>query len=358
MSVSEVGSRPSSATVPDSLRGAIQLNQAIVYYQSAALESSTQATYAAGVKQFRLFSAMYQLAANGEFPHISEFILIYFCVHCAAALHLSHTTIKVYLAAIRNYCIIHGIPHPFDSGGEILRLQLVLRGIKKRQCSVSRPRLPITSGILRKLVVLLQEGVFDPYMDALMMAALAIGWFGCLRCGELTSRCTVFDAASDLCVHDAQLFYDTQLKCNGVCVRIKSSKTDPFRKGHVLKLYETGQLLCPYRPTSYFLAIRQQQHPLPSDPLFATIHGPLSRHMFIKMLRALLLKAGINPSLYSGHSLRKGLATSMSAAQLPDHVIKLAGRWSSDAYQLYIHTPKSVIALAQRQVADPSLNLA
>ena len=63
---------------------------------------------------------------------------------------------------------------------------------------------------------------------------------------------------------------------------------------------------------------------------------PLTKEDFISQVRAALLEAGLNPNLFAGHSFRIGAATTAAAAGVPGHVIKYLGRWSSDAYQLYV----------------------
>jgi len=52
-------------------------------------------------------------------------------------------------------------------------------------------------------------------------------------------------------------------------------------------------------------------------------------------LRRLLFEAGI-PGNYSGHSFRRGAATSARAADLRAEDIQLLGRWKSEAYKRYI----------------------
>ena len=65
-------------------------------------------------------------------------------------------------------------------------------------------------------------------------------------------------------------------------------------------------------------------------------------------LRRGLQAAGLEMSRFSGHSLRIGAATSAAAAGVPDHLIKMLGRWQSEAYQLYIRTPReSLLGVAQ-----------
>ena len=42
---------------------------------------------------------------------------------------------------------------------------------------------------------------------------------------------------------------------------------------------------------------------------------------------------------YTGHSFRRGAASSAAAAGYSDYEIQLLGRWRSDAYRLYIDVP-------------------
>lgn len=56
----------------------------------------------------------------------------------------------------------------------------------------------------------------------------------------------------------------------------------------------------------------------PSEPLFLTTdRQPLSRTVFIESLRALLLRLGLNPEHYAGHSFRISATTSAEAANIP-----------------------------------------
>ena len=69
----------------------------------------------------------------------SEDVLIRFCCHLADTLH--HSSIKVYLSAIRSLHIEEGIPSPLVG---YLRLQRVLLGIKRHEGSNRRQHQPIT----------------------------------------------------------------------------------------------------------------------------------------------------------------------------------------------------------------------
>jgi hypothetical protein len=64
---------------------------------------------------------------------------------------------------------------------------------------------------------------------------------------------------------------------------------------------------------------------------------PLTFNVFDKLLAEVLTSTGHNPTLYSGHSFRKGGATWAFSHGFPTEAIKLLGDWRSDSFLLYIH---------------------
>ena len=135
-------------------------------------------------------------------------------------------------------------------------------------------------------------------------------------------------------------------------VLLKASKTDPFRQGCTLVFYALDSPICPVHAMRRYLGSRQSWAPGASDPLFVMPdHAPLTRAVLVTHLRLLLGRLGFNPTHYAGHSFRKGAATSASAAHVPDHILKVLGRWSSDCYQRYIQTSPHLIREAQLQMS-------
>ena len=124
-----------------------------------------------------------------------EEIFIYFVTHCAAALSLAYVTIRTYLAGIRIFFIEQGQGNPFlqCNGLPMLRLELVLKGIKKQHNPQQNKRLPISSTILRNLHMVLDGKLLRTYKDILMKAACSVAYFGFLRCGEFTTYGKVFN---------------------------------------------------------------------------------------------------------------------------------------------------------------------
>jgi hypothetical protein len=129
-----------------------------------------------------------------------------------------------------------------------------------------------------------------------------------------------------------------------VQVIIKQSKTDPFRQGVNLYLGKRGEKLCPVsaiygfggQVQALFLCFRTG-HILPDDMVAKVLH-----------------QAGLNDQHYSTHSFRIGAATSAKDAGISDAHIKMLGRWRSEAYQLYVRTPKEQLAKLSKQLASSS----
>ena len=64
--------------------------------------------------------------------------------------------------------------------------------------------------------------------------------------------------------------------------------------------------------------------------------SPVARATFVAAVRVALLAAGISSEGYAGHSFMIGAATSAARAGVLAHLIKAMGRWSSDAFMVYL----------------------
>ena len=96
----------------------------------------------------------------------------------------------------------------------------------------------------------------------------------------------------------------------------------------------------------YFLLAR------PQGPLFPFYSGRLlKRKSVVSLLRDAARQACLPYSSLKEHSFRIGAASTAAAAGLRDWLIEVLGRWSSDCYQLYIHTPQNVLMSAAPRMA-------
>ena len=161
--------------------------------------------------------------------------------------NLTHASIKVYLSAVRSLHIDHGLSDPFVN---CLRLQRLLRGIKRVQGPVSPCRLPVTLDHLRTI----QHGLDFSRRDHVMLwAACCLGFFGFLRAGEFTVN-SAFQPSIHMTVADLQA--DSLVNPSCFKVHIKCSKTDPFRMGCDIYVGRGEGPVCPIRALGNFLPLR------------------------------------------------------------------------------------------------------
>ena len=168
---------------------------------------------------------------------------------------LSWQSIKCYLAAVRNLHLVTGFPFPRHQSS-LPRLQLLLQGIKRvsSRRSPQQSRLPITPSILSRIRSFLfaQSCTWDRRM---IWAAMNMCFFSFLRSGEIcTPSSTNFDPGAHLTIADISV--DDRASPSKLFVRIKASKTDPFRAGVTVVLGATLQELCPITAILPFLTLR------------------------------------------------------------------------------------------------------
>ena len=134
---------------------------------------------------------------------------------------------------------------------------------------------------------------------------------------------------------------------------VKKSKTDKLSNGIIIQIGCSFTKVCSYCTMSDFLRERKAGKWSTNDPLFADNYGLiLTKNRFVDTTRLLLAGAGIDPSRYSGHSSRAGSTTTAGNLNFEDHEIKILGRWTSDAYQLYLRNPKLASTFARRLTAE------
>lgn len=255
--------------------------------------------------------------------------------------NLKHGTIKVYLSAVRHLQIKYGMNDPFAQAAWP-QLDLVMRGIKRVEAEKSggkRERLPISPCLLKKL-----KDIWSPHSKEhdtkMIWAACCLCFFAFLRAGEMTVPSDqAYDASVHLSIQDIAV--DDSKNPSVLRIRIKQSKTDPFRRGVDLYVGKTGSQLCPVTSMLAYLCSRG----MAAGPLFSFKDGRvLTRQRFVEAVRDGLQKCGIDATKYAGHSFRIGAATTAAAKGVEDALIKTLGRWESLAYLQYVKIPRRQLA--------------
>ena len=130
-------------------------------------------------------------------------------------------------------------------------------------------------------------------------------------------------------------------------VRLKQSKTDPFRQGADIYQGATGATICPVRALWSYLAKRG---PAPG-PLFVFNSGtPLTRMALVDHLHQALQQSAFEPNLYNGHSFSNWSRNNCGKAGIDDSLIQTLGRWKSAAYLAYIKIPRQQLASISSQL--------
>ena len=299
---------------------------------SHALAPNTVNTYRTGVNHYFRFCRRFGIR---PMP-LSEPVLENFCV----SLHwrISAKSIRVYLCGIQLWSTLNGgrvlIEH-------MLRLDYVLRAIRRVQGnSFARPtRTPITWPLMRTICAYIAN-TEPPFDREMLLAAVLLAFFGLLRVSEYTSPSPTRADQSGLAVQDVHIDWARRL----AFIHIKKSKTDPFRLGVTIRVGVVAHQLCPVTALFRYLQLRGLQ----PGPLFRYSNGRLLTriNVFELLTRSLPHLPNVNT-----HSFRRGGATALAAAGVSSDVIRIVGRWKSDAYTRYVQFPDNFFVQANTNMA-------
>jgi len=129
-------------------------------------------------------------------------------------------------------------------------------------------------------------------------------------------------------------------------IKIKASKTDPFRTGSIIRLAAIiNHDLCPVKAMQRYLVYRSRS----PGPLFTFSDGRyLTRNFLVAFLRMVLP----NVNNINSHSFRIGGASAAMAAGASDALIRIMGRWSSDCYNRYIRIGDTSITTFHQRMSN------
>lgn len=192
------------------------------------------------------------------------------------------------------------------------RVHRVLSGIRRECGKPQQKAKPIHWDTLASMLSKCDSLMFG-IRDA---ALLSLGWCSALRRSEIV----------------ALNFGDIEFTAEGLILTIRRSKTDRTGQGQSVGIPKSNGPVCPVAALKRWLE-RRGDNPEPSDPLFAKIgvsgrgkwwwpfSGRLSPRMVSEIVKRYVQLAGLDPNLYSAHSLRRGLATDAGARGVPERVI-------------------------------------
>lgn len=204
------------------------------------------------------------------------------------------STISRRMVTIRQAHRKAGHPDPTDDEG----VRTVWQGVRRRLGTAQRQAKPIIIETLRRLVDVLDDDLAGLRDRAL----LVVGFAGGFRRSEVAAL-TVDDVER----HEG-----------GLVVLIRRAKGDQEGRGRRVGLpYGSNPATCPVRTLTAWLDAAE----IEEGPIFrpVTMHGrmgsrALSGRAVAEIIKRTVLRAGLDPTRFSGHSLRAGLVTSAAAA--------------------------------------------
>lgn len=254
------------------------LPDSVVSFVENSLSENTRRAYAADLSQFE--------AWGGSVPADDITIARYLAEHAET---FSVATLARRLATISKAHTAMGLPTP--TGSELVKA--TMRGIKRSRGIAQAEAKPL----LRDDLFVILENTSDDLRGARDRALLLVGYAGGFRRSELVG----------LNVDDIE-----QVK-QGVILRLQKSKTDQMGAGRKVAIPFGRSRWCPV----YALARWLKESVIETGALFRPVnkHGQslnrrLSGEAVSLIVKERLSAVGIDPSAYSGHSLRAGFVTS------------------------------------------------
>lgn len=294
-----------SATTPATIPEFELLDPAVREYVRSAISDNTRRAYQSDLRHF--------VAWGGTIPATDRVVAKYLADHAAI---LSMATLARRLVTIGKAHTMQGLTSPVNS--ELVRL--VFRGVRHKHGRRQRQMTPV----LRQDLLLMVGQLGDSLRDQRDRALLLIGFAGAFRRSELVSIA----------------FNDIQRAPEGIVITLRRSKTDQDGKGRRVGIPYARGSVCPVCALDDWL----QAAGVKEGPLFRSVdrHGNIAVRALSGEAIALVVKkraraAGLDPGLYSGHSLRAGLVTDAAAVGVASWKIREQTGHTSDAMlQRYI----------------------
>ena len=243
------------------------------HFLQHSLALSTRASYNSATCSFTHFALTYnRLHSDGSLLPASEETLMLFATYLSYS--IKPQSIKVYLAAVRNMHIEHGLPNPIAVATQLRRL---LRGIKRLHGCTTDSRLPITPTLLRSFRLFLNF----TYTDHLTLwAAMLVAFFGFLSSNELIAL-----------LHSDLGSAETGSPLQGILASLREAFTHSLRGRHPVCSDGTrppqSHSLCLERSTLP-APVRGRPHPPQAQPPDPGPHCPQwspTRPLFLSLLQ-------------------------------------------------------------------------
>lgn len=277
---------------------------------------STLIKYKSGFKSFAKFCVLFKQPFIPNVRNLCDYIAY-------ASRSISPRSVRAYLVGIHHIFKLN-FPSVICETQDSKVKAVMKSNIKNRSKPVIRKN-PLT---LKQIEMVVSQSS-KSHDDKLFLALLGIGFGGLHRLGELTVPDSNYLFDSNKIILRSSLQFSSCKKF--IQYHLPYSKSDSCFIGApiIIQSFE-NTTACPVKLLKAYLRSRDELF-MGASELFVTVSGsPPSRTWFLSRFHKYFDKS------FSGHSLRSGGATALAQAGATMDYIKSAGRWSSEAFLIYV----------------------
>lgn len=279
------------------------------------LDASTWRMYESAFNSWKAFIDIHHYPLEPSASTLSDYIMF-------MSDQIKMSSVVGYLAGITRYLepIFPNVRNARDSK----LVQDTITGCKRlRNMPIARKR-PLELWMLQTIY-----DDPDPSYDNLLFKTLAVvGFHGLLRLGDLcdpSQRALINPAKS------ARRSSVRRLDNDAWTFTLPAHKADKFFEGNIILLKTLWRHIDVVAIFQQYLDYRDRRFPYFS-PLWLTDTGTIpTREFFLSRLASFPFGDGL-----SGQSLQSGGATALAGLGAPAHAIQAIGRWSSEAWKIYV----------------------
>ena len=311
-----------------------------------SLQPATQATYGTGLLAFHVFCDRKGIAEDLRAP-VDTLILQSFIATLAGI--YSAAAITNYVAAVKAWHIIHGITWNIGKP----EVDAIIKGAKAMapRASTREKREPMTVDYIEKLKTQFSD---TTPLDVAVFACLTSAFWATARLGELTVKNL---SAFDPKVHVKRSNLGESVDRNGLkttTIQIPETKSNRIHGERIYWAKQQGN----GDPESALRRHLEVNDPAKESHLFSYANKegkvvPLTKTTFQRRLTVAANAAKL-PQMHR-HSIRIGSTLEYLLRGLPFDVMKLKGRWNSDAFHQYLRDHAKVLA-PYMQAAPPDVH--
>lgn len=279
-------------------------NKEALYYLGESLSANTRINYTSGLKHF--------VEWGGTLPCTTMMLINYVT---ASAEYYNPVTITHRVHAIMYWHRLNKKENP----AEDIYFAQIMKGIKNTKGKAAKRATAFTKADIDFIHD--ELAIRGRSIDIRDNALIQIGFYGAFRRAELT----------------AILIEDIAFEAEGIKITIPRSKTDQTGKGAICAIPYSGNKICAVKCLSLWLDFLKS-HGIESGPVFRSfmpdVKTPsskaLSPSIVTIIVKNIVKDYGLgDPKAYSGHSLRRGFATSATRAGATLDEIMKQGRWEN-----------------------------